>query len=301
MSSVRLATEAEKRARDRLTFAAWGAKLGVDEYLAREVRLRAHAWARSAMRTWVLADGREILASLETFSARAFLDRRPIVVELLASVFTEPALRRRGYSTRLVDGLVRHLEAEARASAVILYSEIGAAQYERSGFVSVRSEEHPAPATSDAVAVDRWVREGEVRCADVVPDLPGLVVAPTGDQLDWHLERERVYRERLGRPALAAYGCAVGRARGIWAADWKADRLVVLAAIAEDGLDRVMAAAAAVAGEAGLREVSLWATDALVSQSALPTRRRDHELTMIRPLRPDCSPVLGFVQRGAWV
>ena len=43
-----IATEGQKRSRDRLTHAAWGQRLSVEEFCRREVRLRAHPWCTSA-------------------------------------------------------------------------------------------------------------------------------------------------------------------------------------------------------------------------------------------------------------
>ena len=64
--SLRLATEEEKRARDRVTYAAWGEGLSLRQYLDREQQLRAHAWARDAMETWLLCDRETIVCSCES-------------------------------------------------------------------------------------------------------------------------------------------------------------------------------------------------------------------------------------------
>lgn len=297
---VRLAGNDEKRARDPLTHAAWGAKLDVDEYVAREARLRAHPWPTAGMRTWLLVDGDVVFASLETFLGRAFVDGNEAAVELVASVYTAPEHRKRGHATRLMDGVVARLEDEGRAVAVVLYSDVGDAQYARSGFRVVRSEEWTLPAGGEAPAVDRSFDESAVPSLDLVPIRTGVVVAPTGEQLDWHVERERIYRDRLEKPALPARGCEVGSARVVWAAEWKTERLLVLAATPGEGLGRALRAAQAVAARVGLREVVCWTADALSPFVDVPARPRDGSLTMVRPLGPGPETV-DFVLRGGWV
>ena len=48
-----IATDEDKRQRDHLGHSAWGGKLSIDQWVLRDERLRAHAWARRAMTTWL--------------------------------------------------------------------------------------------------------------------------------------------------------------------------------------------------------------------------------------------------------
>ena len=62
------ATAAQKIERDRLAHAEWGQRLSVEQFLEREARLRAHAFSREGMTTWLLVDERSaVLSSCETF------------------------------------------------------------------------------------------------------------------------------------------------------------------------------------------------------------------------------------------
>ena len=94
---LRRATDEEKRARDRLAHESWGQKLTVAEFVAREERLRAHAWARENMTSWLLLDSKDerILSSCETFDMVSFVDGQRGRTFGVASVYTEPSLRRK--------------------------------------------------------------------------------------------------------------------------------------------------------------------------------------------------------------
>jgi RimJ/RimL family protein N-acetyltransferase len=132
-----LASEAQKQARDALTAEAWSAGLSPEAYLRREQRLRALAVPRLGMRTWLLVeDNGRILSSCETFTFPSFLRAEQTAWGQsfgVASVFTEVPLRGRGHATRMLSLLCEALGQETGAHAVVLYSDVGASQYARSG------------------------------------------------------------------------------------------------------------------------------------------------------------------------
>ena len=144
MELALVADEREKRARDRLTYSAWGERLTVDDFVEREARLRAHPWARAAMATWFLRGDRgAVLSSCETFRMESRLRRAGGAVEhgvtfAVASVFTEPSLRGRRLASTMMEQLGRRLaESEPGADAphaIILYSDVGPAMYQRAGY-----------------------------------------------------------------------------------------------------------------------------------------------------------------------
>src|SRR4051812_38592114 len=97
------ATEIEKLERDRICHPTWGPPLAMEDWLRRESRLRAHAWSRRAMRTWLLrGEGGQVLSSCETFAMASRLVRggeeRAGRTYGVASVFTEERLRGRGHA-----------------------------------------------------------------------------------------------------------------------------------------------------------------------------------------------------------
>lgn len=264
-----LAAEAQKSARDLVTHAAWGERLTVDAYADRERRLRSHPWAREAMRTWLLVEGGEILASCETFRMKSWLRRgarrEEGSVHAIASVFTEPALRGRGHATTMMRRLVeRTVRAEPDVHGLTLFSDVGPAIYARAGFRAAEAMDvvlEAAPGDPTAV-VDALIDETEVARALAAIPLPDVefLVWPTAAQVDWHLERERAYAELLGRPRPVAAGARSGRSVLLWAGDLKNDRLAGLVMHAYDPGEAaaLLEAARRVAARAGLAEVRLW-------------------------------------------
>lgn len=127
------ASFAEKVSRDALTAAAWGRQLSTEQFLAREAALRSHPFAKTSMRTWLwCADS--ILSSCETFEVAATRGATSGRAFIVASVFTEPALRGKGHAVAMLNALVERLSTPD-ALAVVLFSEVGPTIYERAGFV----------------------------------------------------------------------------------------------------------------------------------------------------------------------
>lgn len=309
---LRTATEAEKRARDEVTFVAWGDRLTLPQYLDREKRLRGHPWARAGMRTWLLVEGPEVLASCETFAMRAWwknTGEHEGVVDGVASVFVEERLRGRGYATELMKRLASRLTEDARLAS-ILFSNVGQELYERAGYFARPAIERvfAAEPGEPEHACDRLF--GEEDLARELASAPrpgdGLLIWPTAEQLDWHLERERIYAGFLGRARLPVYGAAAGRARAFWRIDLKSDALIILLLAAEraDEALAVLQAARRVAHEAVLPKVVLWecAWPFELPDDAGKLHRRSESLPMICPLRPAVDPRgWGQTARALWI
>lgn len=310
-----LATEAQKAARDPLTAEAWGTGLSADGYLRREQQLRALAVPRLGMRTWLLVDGIDrILSSCETFTFPSVL--RPGESESwgqsygVASVFTEGALRKKGHATRMLDLLCQALREERGAHAVVLYSDVGAALYARSGFVARPAFDWRWPpaapgAESDAVLFSddalswRWAAR---------PVSPGrFVLHPTADTFDWFLERERIYCKELGRPRPRACGAAVGNSLALFYAQPKDSRLWVHWLDAADAKSSraLVNAARVVARDAGLSEVRLWEDPDVPSPEGLEggvREKRSGSTPMVRPLDARIRPLdWRRIPRALWV
>src|ERR1700749_598032 len=145
-----LADAADKRARDRLTYAAWGEALTPEQYLIREERLCAHEWARASMRSWLWrdADG-AVLSSCESYRMCSAVEGERGETWAVASVYTEPALRGRGHARAMMDALVARAKAEG-VQASTLFSDVAPVLYERSGYAARSAEDlvfPPAPGT----------------------------------------------------------------------------------------------------------------------------------------------------------
>lgn len=253
------ATDDDKRALDRLTFAEWGTGLDPERYLVREERLRAHRWARETMTTWLWRDEAAVLASCETYRMRSFVDGERGETWAVASVFTAPALRGRGYARGMMAALVGRARA-AGAQASTLFSDVGAPLYEASGYRARPAEDIVfPPVAGDAAAV---VGALLTEAPTVEPPDEEFVVWPDAAQLDWHLERTRTYGELLGgRPPLVAVGARAGDGTIVWAIDWTKESLKVLllAARRAHEAEALVQAARRTAAAMALREVRVWA------------------------------------------
>ncbi len=306
------AAEAQKSARDLVTHAAWGERLTVDAFAAREQRLRAHPWARETMRTWLLVEGGEILASCETFRMKSWLRRGQRREEgstfAIASVFTEPALRGRGHATAMMRRLVeRTVRSEAGAHGLALYSDVGPGIYARAGFRATEAIDvvlEAAPGDPAAV-VDELIDESGVAKALAAIPLPDVefLIWPTAAQLDWHLERERAYAEMIARPRPVAAGARAGRSYLLWSGDLKNDRLVGLVMHADTvgEASALLEAARRVAARAGLAEVRLWEVP---RPFTTPGKRveREGSLPMLCPLAKGLTvDAWQRIPRGLWV
>jgi GNAT superfamily N-acetyltransferase len=290
-----VASDEAKRERDRVAHDAWEGQLTVEQYLAREERLCAMPWARATMRAWLLIDGGEVLASCETYTMDGFVDGARVPVWAVASVFTEERLRRRGHATQLMERLVARARVEG-AAASTLFSDVGAPLYERLGYCARPAEDLVfPPAPGDAAAgVDALL----ATAPEVAVPNEELVVWPTAAQLDWHLERTRVYAALQGRPALPSVGARAGASVACWSVDWPRERLLVLllAATRAHEAEALVQAARRTAKGLRLREVRLWAQPwPFPGRADLGGDRvaRRHSLPMIAPL-------VAGVRAAAW-
>ena len=295
--TLTLASEEQKLERDRVTFPEWGARLSLPQYLERERALRAHPFSRG-MRTWLLTDGPEVLASCETYDNRSQVGPHRGVSWSIASVYVEERHRRRGHATRLMD-LLAEEAARREVQACVLFSDVGTAIYERAGF-QVLPDLHD------------WVlgpREGEVPACDlwvpVVSEPPAgeLVLQPSLEQLDWALERERLYARFLSRVGPSVHSAQAGAARATWAAYFKANELIILwlSPGTPDETLAVLNVARAEAHRCGLGQVRLWAVPgAPLPQGASQQKRKD-ELPMLRQCGRHQIVTWREVQRALWV
>lgn len=321
MHHLVLATEAQKAERDRVTHSVWGSPLTVEQFHQRELRLRAHPWCATGMNTWLLCedDGR-VLASCESFHNDSHLRGpegryTPGDSFSIASVFTEAHLRGHGHATRLMDLVAAELERVSPGGhAVVLFSDVGAPLYRRSGYEEVPAWDwnllalapdapSPRPGASRLKDADVAAALGRMRR----PDAP-FYLWPSAAQVDWHLERERIYAELLRRPRPEACGAVVGDSTALWAMMARYGELVVLMldARSEEDAATLLETARAVAHRAGLAKVVVWEepdTAPLLARLPGATRvPRDGSLPMVRPLRPGLPQALAVpFPRALWV
>lgn len=307
-----VATGAEKALRDEATYDAWGTGLSPLAYAARERRLRAHPFARQAMTTWLWkAGGGEVLASCETFRMAGAASGREGHAHGVASVFVAPALRGRGHASAMMQALLARLRAEdPDAFASILFSDVGEALYERAGYVGrvfPYREIDPAPG-DPAATVDALVSAEDLEDALSAAPLPDgeVVVRPTAVQLDWHLERERIYQGAFSAPRPTACGARAGDALAVWYVDHNPGRLELLLLLAgtEAETTALLEAARRAARTLGCALVRHWESPADPPIAAGLGRKvaRTRSLPMMAPLWTAADPASWtFIPRALWV
>jgi GNAT superfamily N-acetyltransferase len=310
-------TDAQKRDRDRLTHAEWGKKLSVDEYLEREARLRAHKWARRDMRTWFLMEGQAVLASCETFRMLSLIDGQYRGSSYgFASVFTEPALRGKGHATTLMNQVCETLQAQdTQLHALFLFSDVGEKLYARAGFEARPGMDRSLPPLNDGVRPDEIIPITEHTLANELSSTPApeqrFLIWPTPDQLDWHLERERIYAEKLGRTRPKWIGARIGHSTIFWCVYYASDVLSVLLlnAYSADDARMLLREAQRAAATAGVRRVELWESAAIgpweeALAGVTPTAREGY-LPMIRIPADDERTLLptdwSVLPRALWI
>lgn len=296
------ATEAQKVARDALTASAWGRHLTVPQFLAREAALRVHPFAQRAMRTWLWVEDGAVRCSCETFEVAA---RRGDVsgrAFLIASVFTEPALRGRGFAVAMLNALCAQLTGPGVLAAA-LFSEVGAGLYERCGFVAQPAWEVVLPVETSKLPLDTSTSPdarpiaGPPRRASS----SGLSLELSSAQCDWHVERERFYAGALGRPAPGRHLLTHGASSLALTASFQRNELHVLWYDFRDERDVavLLREAAEVAARCGLNGVHVWETEAFPLPPAATRVAMTGELPMIRPL--DGGPATwSGIARGLW-
>ncbi|AKU91720.1 GNAT family N-acetyltransferase [Vulgatibacter incomptus] len=311
--TLAIATDAQKKQRDRLTHAAWGQRLSLAEFRSREEQLRDHPWAREAMTTWFSIDEHgEPLASCETFRMRSVRQVDGGHIEgstyAIASVYTEEALRGRGHARAMIEEVCTALQAkDPQAQSAILFSEVGASLYRRAGFRERPWRERLFAAEKgelpNGVALLGEAELAQALDALPLPDEP-FVVWPTALQLDWHLERERAYARLMDRQRPKAVGATCGDATLLWAGDLKNGRLSVLVGCSPDPDDskRLIRAAAAVAWNAGLNAVHVWEMPSIHLAGGEGFALDADDLPMVRPFTPDLAAQdWKSIPRALWV
>lgn len=301
-----LATEAEKQQRDALSFEAWGGGLSVVQYVEREVELRATAWAKAEMETWLWRDDAGmVVSSCETFRCDSQVGYARGNTWAIASVFTERALRGKGYAAGMINALCEELRTRPRAQASVLFSEVGASLYRRCRYQEQQLFDWVVPAAEGQL-------DPHLTMLTEVPPGYAQPAAQSGEgelrilasraQLDWHLARERFYLNAQNRSPLACRGVRLANgAEAVWMAYAKTRELLVLWTNVKSDTDaaQLLRAGQKVAFDAGLKQVRLWETTPLRD---MPGNRvsRDGELPMFRPLGAQVSR-WSDIQRVHWV
>lgn len=200
------------------TFAEWGDALTLPQFLEESLHVTTIPLAKDGgMVPWALVDKtlpieqRTVLSSCEIIRKKAlFADGlggvSDSIVFGIASVFCDPALRHRGYGTRLMHEVAKMLREErAKDETVlgsILYSDIGKEFYSSFGWHAVPNNKHlqfepracTALRTTPLFAPDIQALchadEQAVRNSMRARRKAGLMVLPDHDHMRWHHGKE---------------------------------------------------------------------------------------------------------------
>jgi GNAT superfamily N-acetyltransferase len=272
-------------ARDGLAAFDWDPELRADAFVARERVLARTAFGRSRVAWGLTADG-AVLSSCETYERRWPCGR----VWLVASVWTAPDLRGRGHATRMLAALAERVAAAPDAAALVLFSDVGAAIYERVGFRPYPALDAAWPAAAGDPDDGPWQRLGE---ADVA-----ALRARDPDQLAWQLDRARTRAELLPTRRPSRVGARLPSGDWmVWAEEGSTLQVLALEVSSPDAGRALATAAARTAAAAGLAEVVAWDPGPWAPGAR---RIRTARIPMARPLSVPFAdlPVPG---RDAWV
>ncbi len=176
------ATKQEQEAIWSLTHPSWGPGLTHQQYLDREAYLLTVPLARNGGLTqWILTDSadaasaaRPILSSCETLKKRAIVSSpsgtiTDVTAHGVASVFTKPGDRGRGYASKMMGLVGQHLAkqqaaSEGSAALSILFSDIGGKFYARDGWMPIGNThiEFPVGGDMPATSTDAATSSGHI-------------------------------------------------------------------------------------------------------------------------------------------
>jgi len=205
-----------------LSSLAWRDALTLPQYLEESAFLTTVPLAKDGgMTIWILVDKslppgqRPILCACESFRKRALLSTKEgepteTIIHGVASVFTDPAYRGRGYASRLMKELAIALRSwqteNMKCSGSVLYSDIGKKFYAQSGWHPFPNNSHiefpPLMNPKDTGAkpllagdLERLCREDEMMIRETMTrtSIGGksrMVLMPDLDHMLWHHTKE---------------------------------------------------------------------------------------------------------------
>jgi hypothetical protein len=256
------------------------------------------------MQTWFWVKDSQVLASCETFENVSRIADTTGHSASIASVFTEPHLRGNGYASALLSELAIRYGRRENAQAMVLFSDVGEKLYQRVGFIST------SPANDWILSPSAVSVASSVTCSEA-PLLPSwsagekktLQLLPTAEQLDWAVERERLYARFLGRRAPRHHSARCGTAAASWAAKFKSNELVVLwleAGLADE-TEAVLNVARQEAQDCDLQHVRVWAVPGMPELKGASLTPREGEFPMFRACQSMSIAGWSDIQRALWV
>ena len=181
------------------TYPLWGEGLSRRAYAQWNTAQEQTEWGRTHLRRLALVDNGRVLASAKRYDLTLVIDGRHVPTVGVGAVFTPVSMRGRGYARAIIDALVDTARGDG-AELALLFSEIGAAYYQRLGFTVVPVE------TADLMVLEKdgapamLVRAGEAADAEQVAAIHArravqyrLSLASSPDQVRYTLTKKRLF------------------------------------------------------------------------------------------------------------
>jgi predicted N-acetyltransferase YhbS len=165
------------------------------------------AWGAGRLRRVGLVEGGRLVASAKRYLLDVRLDGQPVKALGIGAVFTPPAMRGRGLAQRLLHAMMEQARREGCGLA-LLFSEIGAAFYERLGFTVVPIAEADLTVEPSRGAPAMLVRSGEPADLPWIAEIQAASAAPA--RLSLVYDAEWLQYSLAKKRMLAAFG-APGR------------------------------------------------------------------------------------------
>jgi predicted N-acetyltransferase YhbS len=178
----------------------WADGLTLRSYRQYNLAQLRTAWGAKHLRRYALVDeAGAVLTSAKSYRLRARVDGREVDAIGIGAVYTPARQRHHGYAAAIINRLVDDAAA-AGAELAILFSEIGAAYYERLGFHAVPRREFLFSITEKPGAPMTLVRTGEERDIPAVAALAAAMsmhtrfaIAQSEDYVRYGLSRKRLH------------------------------------------------------------------------------------------------------------
>jgi GNAT superfamily N-acetyltransferase len=248
------ATDLEYAQTNYLNAGEWRGVLSMEDYLRREDVLQATELCREGRITgWILtsdalgknADGsRPILAACESILVHAYIavDGKMTSIQAhgIASVYTRPEHRGKGYASRMMQDLGKRLETWQSPNGEqnqfsCLFSDIGSHFYARHGWKVFPSTHILLPAVDNdsytamksPISLDelsltdlkqlptvRWFEQILQKKSRSEPHKFLVGVCPDNDHMEWQIARDQIQTQIIGKEVSTVYG-AIHRDTGL--------------------------------------------------------------------------------------
>lgn len=144
------------------TYGLWGDGLSRKAYGLWNLAQMKTVWGKAHLSRVGLMDGDHVVASAKRYLFGASIGGQPTRLLGIGAVFTESSRRGQGLAPQLIDAMIADGQTRG-CTAALLFSEIGAAYYERLGFTVVPRQ----MATIEVPHTRRGAPATMVRAADV--------------------------------------------------------------------------------------------------------------------------------------